>query len=69
MSKYGVALVLLIGALTFLASPQQAEAAMASHGLGAAVADSVLDQGIVDPVHYSRRYGALRHVGALWPRA
>ena len=53
----GLALGLLLGAVTFLAAPQQAQAAMASHGSGAAVAVSVLDQGIVEPVHYSKRYG------------
>ena len=65
MSRYGLAFALTIGALTFLSSPHQTQAAAASHVLGRDVADNVLDQNIVDPVHYSRRYGW--HCG-MWER-
>ena len=44
----------LIGALNFLLSPAQADAGV---GVGASVADSLLDKGVIEPVHYSRRFG------------
>ena len=44
----------LIGALNFLLSPAQADAGV---GVGASVADSLLDKGVIEPVHYSGRYG------------
>ena len=64
MNRCGFALALLIGVLTFLSSPPQTEAAVASPALRPAVAD-LLDQGIVESVHYSRRYGW--HCG-MWER-
>ena len=46
--------VALIGALTLLASPSETNAAV---GVGPFVADSLLPESLVEPVHYSRRYG------------
>ena len=53
MLRFG--LVALIGALTsFLVPPNQANAAT---GSGPSVFDSLVEKGIIEFVHYSRRYG------------
>jgi hypothetical protein len=43
----------LIAALNLLSSPAQT----AGVAVGASVADSLLDKSVIEPVHYSRRYG------------
>ena len=50
-----VGLIALIGALmSFLVPPSQANAAT---GSGPSVFDSLVEKGIIEFVHYSRRYG------------
>ena len=53
MNFFNTAVFALIGALN-LHSPAQTDVGV---GVGAGVADSLLDKGIIEPVHYSRRYG------------
>src|SRR6476661_1571046 len=54
MNLLNTAVFALIGALNFLLSPAQTNAGV---GVGASVAESLLDKGVIEPVHYSRRYG------------
>lgn len=52
MLRFGC--VAVLGASTFLVSSTQTDAAV---GVGPFVADSLLEKSVVEPVHYSRRYG------------
>jgi hypothetical protein len=52
MLRFG--LVALTGALTFLLAPSQTNATV---GVGSVVADSLVDKGVIELVHFSRRYG------------
>jgi hypothetical protein len=52
MLRFGF--VAVLGAVTFLISSTQTDAAV---GVVAFVADSVLERSVVEPVHYRRRHG------------
>ena len=52
MLRFG--LVALTGALTFLLAPSQTNATV---GVGSIVANSLVDKGVIELVHFSRRYG------------
>ena len=52
MLRFGC--VAVLSASTFLVSSTQTDAAV---GVGPFVADSLLEKSVVEPVHYSRRYG------------
>ena len=54
MNLLNTAVLALIGALNLLLWSAQTDAGV---GVGASVADSVLGEGVIEPVHYSRRYG------------
>jgi len=49
MLRFGI---VALGALTFLVSPSQTNAAA-----GVGPSDSQLDKGVIEPVHYGKRYG------------
>ena len=52
MLRFGLHAV--TGALTFLVAPSQINAAVE---IGSSVAESLIDKGFIEPVHYSSRYG------------
>ena len=54
MNSLNTAVFAFIGSLNFLLSPSQPDRGV---GVEAPVADSFLDKGVVEPVHYSKRYG------------